>query len=196
MSAVEQQSGCRRAVSVLAGSVEWKFETEDYTFRWSFLSHVHACLWVYDGKDEEFDDDTMHEWSVMALILGENGSTRDALQLTQQVVELRKSKLGEDHPEILGLMHNLAIWYSKTGRRDEALKLTRQVVELCKSKLGDDHPDILRLMHNLAIWYSETGRRNEALKLTQQVVELYKSKLGDDHLNTLWLMHNLAIQYR
>jgi tetratricopeptide (TPR) repeat protein len=131
--------------------MKWKFEIEDYTFRWSFLSYVHAYLQVYNGKNEEFDDNIIHEWSVMALILEENDSTRDALQLTQQVMELRKSKLGENHSEMLGLMHNLAIWYSKTGRRDEALKLTWQVVELYKSKLGDDHPNILRLMHNLAI---------------------------------------------
>lgn len=144
MSGVERQSGCRRAVSLLARSVEWKFETEDYRFRRSLVSHVHACLRAYDRKDKDFDDDTMREWSAMALILEESGSTRDALQMTEQVVEHYKSKLGEDHRDTVRSMHNLANQYSKAGRVAEALELTEQAVELYKSKLGEDHPDTLR----------------------------------------------------
>jgi hypothetical protein len=50
------------------------------------------------------------------------------------VVELQKSKLGEDHPDMLASMHNLAIWYSEAGRRPEPLELTEQVVELQSSQ--------------------------------------------------------------
>jgi ABC-type uncharacterized transport system ATPase component len=75
------------------------------------------------------------EWSVMALILRENGSTWDAVRLSEQVVKLCKSKLGEHHLDTLMSTHNLAIWYSKAGRRDEALQLTEQLVALRKSKL-------------------------------------------------------------
>jgi Tetratricopeptide repeat len=195
MSAVEQQSGCRRALSVLAGSVKWKFEAEDYTFRRSLVSHVHACLRVYKRKNEELHDHAMQEWLVMALILGENGSTRDALQLTEQVVALYKSKLGEDHPDTVQSMHNLAVGYSEAGRRAEALQLTEQVMALYKSKLGEDHPNTLQSMHNLAVGYSEAGRRAEALQLTEQVVALCKSKLGEDHPDTLDSMHSLAVRY-
>ena len=100
-------------------------------------------------------------------------------------MELRKSKLGEDHPDTLASMHDLAIRYSEAGRRAEALQLTEEVVERHKSKLGEDHPDTLRSMHNLAIRYSEAGRRAQALQLTEEVVELRKSKLGEDHPETL-----------
>lgn len=66
----------------------------------------------------------------------------EALQLSEEVVELCKSKLGADHPDTLKSMHSLAINYSKAGRRGEALQLT-EVVELQKSKLGTDHPDTM-----------------------------------------------------
>lgn len=158
MSAFEQQSGRRRAVSLLVGFVVWKFETEDYSFRRSLVSHVHACLPDYECKDEGSDDDTMQEWSVMALILGENGSTRDAVRLMEQVVAPGKSKLGKDHPDTLSSMQNLANRYSESGRGDEALQLTEQVAALYKSKLGKDHPDMLGSMHNLANRSSTTLR--------------------------------------
>ncbi|MCJ1277133.1 hypothetical protein MMC21_004943 [Puttea exsequens] len=195
MSEVEQQSNCGRAISLLARSVTWRFDNEDFTFRRSLVSHVLACLRVYDPTSKDFDDPVTREWLKMALVLGENGLTRDALQLTERVVELRKSNLGENHPDTLTSMHNLAIRYSEAGRRAEALQLTEQVVEFSKSKLGEDHPDTLASMHNLANRYSEAGRRAEALQLTEQVVKLRKSKLGEDHPDTLASMHNLAIWY-
>lgn len=137
MSVADQQSGCRQAIQMLPKSVKRNFKTEDYAFRRSLVSHVHACLRVYDNKDEEFDDKTIHAWCKMALILKENGSIRDALQLIEQAVELgknKKSKLSKDHPATL--MNNLASLYSMNGQNAKALKLTEQVVELRKSKLG------------------------------------------------------------
>ena len=195
MSAAEQQSGCRRAVSLLADSVEWRFKAEDYDFRRLLVSHVHACLRVYKDTDEEIDDKRIEVLDVMELILGENGWIQDAVQLVEQVVTLRKSKLGEDHPDTLSSLHNLANRYSETGRQDEALKLTEQVVALYKSKLGEDHPDTLSSLDSLAIQYSETGRQDEALKLTEQVITLRKGKLGENHPDTLSSMHNLANLY-
>ncbi|KAK5457309.1 hypothetical protein LTS15_005090 [Exophiala xenobiotica] len=98
----------------------------------------------------------------------EAGRRSKALQLTEEVVALRKT-----------------IWYSEAGSRVEALQLTEEVVALRKSKLEPDHPHTLRSMHNLAIWYSEAGSRVEALHLTEKVVALRKSKLGADHPDTL-----------
>jgi len=96
-------------------------------------------------------------------------------------VQLRKSKLGEDHPDTISSMGNLANHYAQAGRREEALKLSEEVVQLRKSKLGEDHPDTISSMGNLANHYAEAGRREEALKLSEevvQVVQLRKSKLG------------------
>lgn len=188
---------CRKLPSriSLARSVAWKFETEDYIFHWSLGSHVHACLRVYDRKDEDFHDDTMQQWSVMAWILEENGSTRDTLQLPEQVMEFRKSKLGEDYPGTLQSTNGLAIQYGEAGQRAEALQLTEQVVRLRKNKLGENHPETLQSMENLAVHCSGAGRRAEALELAEQVVGFRKNKLSKDHLETLASMHSLAVLY-
>ena len=99
-------------------------------------------------------------------------------------MKLWKSKLGEDHPDTLRSMHNLANRYSEAGRPSEALQLTEEVLKLRKSKLGDDHPNTLRSMHGLAIRYSKAGRRTEALRLTEEVLKLRKSKVGEEHPHT------------
>jgi hypothetical protein len=57
------------------------------------------------------------------------------------VIEISKTKLGEDHPETLTSMANLASTYRDQGRWEEAEKLEVQVMETRNTKLGEDHPD-------------------------------------------------------
>ena len=123
--------------------------------------------------------DNGHQWSVLALIQAESGWTKDALPLMEEVLKLRKSKLGADHPDTLTSMGNLANRYSEAERREEALKLTEKVVALQKSKFGPDHPDTSMSMGNLAIQYSKAGRRAKALQLAAEVAAMRKSKLGE-----------------
>ena len=133
----------QRAMSMPATSISWSFNTEDYSFRRFLVSHVHASLQHGVNKDTELDEATADELSRMALVLGENGSTREAIELMELVVAVRKSKLGAEHPGTLQSMHALANRYSKAGRRAEALQLTEEVVALRKSKLRAEHPDTL-----------------------------------------------------
>jgi Tetratricopeptide repeat len=129
------------------------------------VSHIHACLRVYDCQDEGFDDDITQKWSVIALVLGENESTQDAVRLTEQVVALHKSKLGEHHPDTLTSIHSLAIRYSEAGRRDEALQLTEQMVALRKSKLGEHHPDTLNSIKLITYILDRTGEDTQTSEI-------------------------------
>ncbi len=71
------------------------------------------------------------------------------------MIEIRKTKFGADHLDILTSIGNLALIYSKQGRWEEAEKLGVQVMETRKTKLGADHLDILTSMANLALTYSD-----------------------------------------
>ena len=128
MSEVDQQLTFRRAISLLARSVNWDFKTEDYTFRKSLVSHAHACLRFHDHRNRDFNDNKLHEWSTLALILGENGWTWDALKLTERVVQLRKTKLGDEHPDTLISTEWLAYLteYSKGSRSVKAASQSRR----------------------------------------------------------------------
>jgi tetratricopeptide (TPR) repeat protein len=63
------------------------------------------------------------------------------LQLTEQVVEVEKQKLGQEHPSTLTSMNGLASRYSEIGRRGEAQQLTEQVMAIMRRKLGEEYPD-------------------------------------------------------
>ncbi|KAI2669860.1 hypothetical protein LCP963914a_9880 [Penicillium roqueforti] len=138
--------------------------------------------------------------TVITTMLGsayrKQGLWDEAEQLEVQVMETRKTKLGEDHPDTLTSMANLALTYSNQGRWDEAEQLQVQLMETRKTKLGEDHPDMLTSMANLASTYRNQGRWDKAEQLEVQVMETSKIKLGEDHPNTLTSMANLASTYR
>ncbi|KAH8693883.1 hypothetical protein BGW36DRAFT_463515 [Talaromyces proteolyticus] len=191
----EQQLNYRRAHWLLASSVAWEYKTEDYTFRRSLVFHVLKIrLQLHQG--ELSDKEKMLGWPVLALILGENGGTTDAIQMLEEVLKLQRSKLSNNHPNTLSTMNSLANRYREIGRPVEALQLSEEVVDLLKTKLGDDHPDKLRSMHNLAIQYSEAEQQAEALQLLEKILKLQESKLGNNHPDTLGTMNSLANLYR
>ena len=59
------------------------------------------------------------------------------------VMETRKRVLGEEHPDTLTSMYNLASTYRSQGRWKEAEMLEVLVMETRKRVLGEEHPDTL-----------------------------------------------------
>lgn len=100
----------------------------------------------------------------LAITYDKAGRGAEAIQLGEDVVKLRKSTLGEDHPDTLNSMYNLAIDYYKAGRGAEALQLAERLVDLRKRRLGDDHPDTLDSMELLNPIPKEVGKDSKEPK--------------------------------
>jgi hypothetical protein len=66
--------------------------------------------------------------------------------------------LGDEHPDTLTCIANLASTYSDQGRWVEAEELEVQVMETWKRVLADKHPDTLTSIANLASTYSDQRR--------------------------------------
>lgn len=78
------------------------------------------------------------------------GQYQDAMHLEKQTLELRKRKLGHEHPDTLQKMGRLSVYYSKVGQYQETMRLGRQAVEAQRRILGPAHPDTINSVHNLA----------------------------------------------
>ena len=78
------------------------------------------------------------------------------------MLEIRKRALGEEHPDTLANMANLASTYHQRGRYDEAEELEVRVLEIRKRVLGDEHPHMLMSIADLESMYRQRGRHEEA----------------------------------
>ena len=68
----------------------------------------------------------------------------------EEAIEVQIKLLGEEHPQTLGSMNNLALVLDSQGKYEEAELIHRQTLELRKKVLGKEHPETLTSMNNLA----------------------------------------------
>jgi tetratricopeptide (TPR) repeat protein len=118
------------------------------------------------------------------LIFQEAGKYKQSEELLEKVLEEQKQLQGDNHPDTLYTMGNLAITYSDLGEHQKAKEMKSFVLEKYKQLLGDNHPDTLHTVGNLAITYSALGEHQKAKELEVIVLEKRKQVLGDNHPDT------------
>ncbi|KAJ7754810.1 hypothetical protein B0H16DRAFT_1458849 [Mycena metata] len=151
---------------------------------------VHYGVHTWDGHFRTFGVGYATDESAP-----EGGKDKYAKELLEEVLQKQKQFLGEDHPDTLLTMGNLASSYSPLGEHQKAQKLKSVVLEKQKQLLGEDHPDTLFTMGNLANSYLDLGEHQKAQELMSVVLEKRKQLLGDNHPDTLLTMGNLANSY-
>jgi hypothetical protein len=97
--------------------------------------------------------------------------------------------LGEEHPDMLTSINNLALTYENQGRWKEAKELEVRVMEMRTTVLGEEHPDTLTSMNNLACTWKHHGRPRDALALMRNCVVLQERVLDIDHPNAASLAY-------
>jgi hypothetical protein len=108
-----------------------------------------------------------------------------------QVMETSLRVLGEEHPDMLSSMANLASTYRNQGRWKEAEELQAKEFTMCTRALGPRHPDTLISMGNLACIWKGRGRHGDALTLMQTCFDLHQQVLGEGHPSTISTLSTL-----
>ncbi|KAH6986840.1 hypothetical protein EDB80DRAFT_655789 [Ilyonectria destructans] len=158
------------------------------------LPHIESIL------EEEPPNEDLQKWARLltncAWYMFTIGNYRAAENLGEKAVKTRVNMLGEEHPDTLSNMADLALTYWNQGRWKEAEELQVRVMETRKNILGEEHPDTLSSMNNLALTYRDQWRWKEAEELQVRVMETTKTMLGEEHPATLTSTVNLASTYR
>jgi hypothetical protein len=123
----------------------------------------------------------------------EIGRWNDAALPQREVLEKRQRILGDEHPDTIAAMNNLANTLGHQGKLDEAAWMRKEVLEKRQRTLGDEHPDTIAAMNNLAITLIDQGKLDEAAWMGKEVLEKMQQILGDEHSDTIKAMNNLAI---
>lgn len=98
----------------------------------------------------------------LAVLSTKQGQYEEAERLFQKVLETRKLKLGDDHPETLETKHELAMMYKEQGDYNKAEPLLLEAVEGRRLKLSGTHPHTLDSWNNLIDLYEAWGKQEEA----------------------------------
>jgi len=77
------------------------------------------------------------------------GRIKEAVQLHEETLKLRKSVLEPEHPDIFHSMEGLAFSLHMLGQRHEANQLYENILTMRRRVLGEDHPDTVRVVQYL-----------------------------------------------
>ncbi|KAI9777309.1 MAG: hypothetical protein M1816_004797 [Peltula sp. TS41687] len=201
---------------ILAASYQISMEEARPKFRRYMVTHLpdRKRLSQSHLDDMQLDDKKKtFVWNTIGKVYYKDGRWKEAEKLFVQVMETRRRVLGQEHPDTLTSIANLASTYRNQGRWKEAKELFVQVMETRKRVLGQEHPDTLTSIANLAVLgqqhpdtltsmanpastYRNQGRWKEAEELQAKELETCSRVLGQQHLDTLTSMANLASIFR
>ncbi|KAK2605986.1 hypothetical protein QQS21_003612 [Conoideocrella luteorostrata] len=182
------------ASQLLRNNIEaMSYSSTEPTLKLRIASHVAENLKIFT-KLSDFDTkipslDTVESFF---FFFDDIGRWQEAELAESEVLEKRKRILGDEHPDTISAMGNLAITLGGQGKLDEAAQMQKEVLEKRKRILGDEHLDTISAMSNLAITLSKQGKLIQAAQMKKEVLEKRKRILGDEHPSTILAMGNLA----
>src|SRR6476620_3822638 len=79
---------------------------------------------------------------------------------------------GSDHPDVVGMLSNLAVVYEREGRNDEAEQLLRRSLEISERIFDPSRRVVSRSLNNLAELYRMEARFADALPVVNRTIAL------------------------
>lgn len=124
------------------------------------------------------------------------GEPASARPLHERALRLRRTVLGEDHPDTLESAINLATNLHMLGQHEQARQLIDDTFTRYRRVLGEDHPHTLNSASSLACYLRALGHYEQARQLQQDTLTRRRRVLGDDHPRTLASASNLVADLR
>ncbi|CBS89807.1 tetratricopeptide repeat protein [Azospirillum lipoferum] len=130
------------------------------------------------------DEETAMLLSWLGRYEDERGAYGPAIAVRQRQLDAVRHLYGEEHPNTLVSMGNLASTLWKQGDLAGARVLEEQVLAVRRRVFGEEHPQTLTSMNNVAETLSSQGDLAGARELQEQVLVVRRRVLGEEHPNT------------
>lgn len=150
------------------------------------IGHVRALT------ESVADAETVTLLGWLGMYEQERGAYGLAIVVRQRVLDAGRGLYGDEHPDTLTSMSNLAFTLWNQGDLAGARVIEEEVLAVRRRLLGDEHPDTLTSMNNLASTLWDQGNFVGAQELQERALAVRRRLLGGEHPDTLIAMGNLA----
>jgi tetratricopeptide (TPR) repeat protein/tRNA A-37 threonylcarbamoyl transferase component Bud32 len=120
------------------------------------------------------------------------GDLQSSEQMFRDSLEKQRAAFGDDDPDTVDSLSNLAVVIGRQGRIDEALPLLKEVYSREERVSGETHPDTINSMANYAMALTSAKRPAEAEPIQKHAVQLARQVFGPEHPQTLLELGNYA----
>jgi serine/threonine protein kinase/Tfp pilus assembly protein PilF len=122
----------------------------------------------------------------------EIGHYPPAMPLQEAALRTRRAELGDDHPETLNSVNNMACLLESMGKFEEAQAYYQEALDARRRVLGNDHPATFTAINNLGLLLQRMGRLEAAESYYREALDGRRRVLGDDHPDTLSSVNNMG----
>ncbi|KAE8396152.1 hypothetical protein BDV23DRAFT_193008 [Aspergillus alliaceus] len=151
------------------------FPDNDHDYRRLWRDYLPHVLYLTESEEfQRFRHEYYDFFSRIGRCLQSDGRYNEAQIFYTDVLEIKKTALGPEHPDTLISVSNLG---SAEAMHQRALQGYEKV-------LGPEHPDTLTIMNNLAHTWILQDKMQDALALMEKCVERRNRILGPDHPDT------------
>ncbi|KAM7535772.1 hypothetical protein Aperf_G00000094887 [Anoplocephala perfoliata] len=134
-------------------------------------------------------------WTLLNLIIqyDSEGYFEVADPLCKQVLEELEKYSDYGDPDIVTMLHILALIYMDQGKYREASHFLNKALTIQERNLGPRNPDVASILDDLAVLYGKRGKYHKAEPLSKRGVKTKEEVLGKDHPDVAKTLNNLAL---
>jgi Flp pilus assembly protein TadD len=123
----------------------------------------------------------------------QQGRFQKAQPLCEEVLDARRSLLGEEHPLTARAYAGLGANCSGQGKFAEAEQHFHKALQLSRKLLGEEHPQTANACNLLGFAQDPQAKHVEAERNFRKALELFRAILGEEHQQTAIACDNLAL---
>ena len=124
------------------------------------------------------------------------GNVDTALQLGQEVIEIRTTELGATHPKLGSAFATMGTLLTRAGRNAEGIAYMERAVTIRSRVFGGDAPQVISVQNNIVSSLISERRFEEAVKLGAVVLAARRRQFATPNSETAGALQNLSVALR
>ncbi|MEA2599392.1 MAG: hypothetical protein QOF89_384 [Acidobacteriota bacterium] len=183
--------------SIQASRLTWLLAYPPFHLGHYAESHqwLDKALALFEGEDNS--DPELNAWILndLGTVILAEGHWRQALELNERALAIRRKTLGEEHPDTARSLLSVGELYKEGGDLDAALNYQTQALSIQRKVLGEEHSDTVMSLGSIGSLYIERGDLDGALDYLTQALAIRQKVQGEDHHKTAVILQSIASVY-
>jgi len=129
------------------------------------VSIWNAPLYAQENPPQSTAEQAKIKWSAIntrSMTEARNGQFEKSIEFGKQALKIAETEFGENHPDTLISVFNLAVYHHNQGLYGQARPLYERALNGQERSLGANHPDTLISVGNLGVLYISLGLYEQA----------------------------------
>lgn len=145
-----------------------------------------------EGKDSLL---TAWSYNNIGIAFYSLGEYSQALDYYTKALEIRKKKLGINHPDTANSYNRIGMVYNSLGNIEKTIEYYFKAMEIRENVLGKEHPDTAGSYNNVGNMCYQQGQYSDALDYYYKALKIRENRLGEGHFDTASSYSNIGMVY-